>query len=516
MFSRLFDKYLKRYESADVVTQKRARSLLAFNLILLVIFPLFIIGYYFLIPERLLLFIPPALGMCAIAVISTLFLVYGWYYWAAHALVFAAIAINIAGLWMKIGNDEYAGFTTYPYVMSVVLIMSALFGMKRIILPTGIIFIITINMYYNQVSPNLLGNLKAGAKVGSMISTLTLVLGSFALLLLRSIMDTALILSGKEAEEKQYQLEKIQRIVHSAELTEALSKSSENLHQMNMDLKFNATGTVKTLNDTMVSLTANSAYTEDISVAAKKQMDMVSNVATNLIEVNDLLELLAKQAVNYETKVRDTSMEANKGVTNVRQTLFAVSEVKNSTDKIEQMNIIIQQIADKVNMLSLNASIEAARAGEYGRGFAVVAAEISKLAEQTSNSAQNISELVAEEVEKVDISSELVNTLATSFLTIADNMEDVESFMVEINDKTEHSSEKSQEGKSMVLELQDLAGSISGLTVKQMDSKEKILNEMREINKRAQVLEHNADRLETVSREIKRSANELNSVVEKI
>lgn len=92
---------------------------------------------------------------------------------------------------------------------------------------------------------------------------------------------------------------------------------------------------------------------------------------------------------------------------NVEYAATTVQQLGKRSEEIGSIITTITTIAEQTNLLALNAAIEAARAGEHGRGFAVVAEEVRKLAEDSSTSAKQITEILH------NIQTETKTTVAT-------------------------------------------------------------------------------------------------------
>ena len=79
-----------------------------------------------------------------------------------------------------------------------------------------------------------------------------------------------------------------------------------------------------------------------------------------------------------------------------------LDEINDRANAIEGIVNTITKVADRTNLLSLNAAIEAEKAGKFGQGFSVVAAEIRLLADQTSVAALEIEDMIGNMRSSVD------------------------------------------------------------------------------------------------------------------
>lgn len=175
-----------------------------------------------------------------------------------------------------------------------------------------------------------------------------------------------------------------------------------------------ASGTVLEISDSMaitIEETAKGIISQAVSLTH------ISNSMNNADEKVEELFRFSKELADTssctsqtvisgagETKKMDEQIDIINSA--VADSLTTAKELITSIDNINRILVIIDQISEQTNLLSLNAAIEAARAGEAGKGFAVVAEEVRKLANQSTSMVNEIKKIIGDITSKTVLVSE--------------------------------------------------------------------------------------------------------------
>ncbi|HQE67271.1 MAG TPA: methyl-accepting chemotaxis protein, partial [Bacillota bacterium] len=190
-------------------------------------------------------------------------------------------------------------------------------------------------------------------------------------------------------------LHKIRSLIGNFEDVSArIMKDAHEVEKQAEAIKYSSSEIASTIQSVAESVSNQAAYTHNM-------MEMVQSFARGAEDISENAETslsIAKETkgtiVDSFNKFSDIKFKIQESKEYNEKVLEALDSLDNKIRAIDTITEAVEGIAAQTQLLALNAAIEAARAGEAGRGFAVVAGEVGKLADDSSQSAKEIKQLV--------------------------------------------------------------------------------------------------------------------------
>lgn len=208
-----------------------------------------------------------------------------------------------------------------------------------------------------------------------------------------------------------------QQITESAQKTASLGESMQAMKESMEEVNSGS-------NDTAEAVQSQLNQTEEIQTMVERVEKSADNIIASMNENKEAIEQ-GNINISILVKQAEETVESGKKVTD---------ELTQLDTYMSQMNSIldiINSITSQTSLLALNASIEAARAGDAGRGFAVVASEISQMAQQTKDSTVQISQLIENVSNAIQMVVEVSGSMISMIESQSENTEKTaESFTV--------------------------------------------------------------------------------------
>jgi len=299
----------------------------------------------------------------------------------------------------------------------------------------------------------------------------------------------------------------------SSNMTEtaaAINEISANIQSMKNQI-LNQAASVTETNATMEEITKGiESLNKLIESQAASVTESSATIEEMLSNINNVTQIIIKNDENIK-KLRDSSEIGKKDLIKIDDD---IKQVAKESEGLIEISKTIQNLADQINLLAMNAAIEAAHAGDSGKGFAVVADEVRKLAESSGSQVKTIETVL----NKIKISIEGINKstdeVLTKFNIIENEIENVSNQVTLIKTAMEEQTTGSKQILQAIGNLNEITQKVKTSSNEMSTGSQQILSEISNLNKVTQEITKGMNEMATGTEQVTVAVNKVNKSTE--
>ena len=511
---KLFDFFLKAYENQSFLKKRIIKAFVYFNLSLYAI--IILLGFAVLV-------VSPATARNALPVIAAIIVILtialaltrmGRYQWGANFMTVAIFLALMAGLYGRAQTAPHTVFSSNIYFLMAGIVFSAFFCSRKIVM-TVCAFTVAFDVgFFILVSDRLEGALLESARIGVIYSSLAIALMAVMVLIISWIFLTTLNLLRDESKKNHEQFVVLKGAIESAhDTSRKLTGLSGQLAQTSDTFRVTSQSQAAAVEEITASVEEVSAGIDAINEETDRQNSSLEDLADRMRDLSSIIEDVGKATGDMMQLAAATSGEAQTSGRSLEAMGANLNKIVQSSGDIATIIGMINDISDRINLLSLNAAIEAARAGEAGRGFAVVADEVSKLADQTASSIKDIDALIRSNNEEITRGMGDVLSLIKRIATVIDGINKVTERMQGVYRSVERQLSVNATVSERVEAVRETSQRIRTAVEEQRHAFEEILKSIAEINSSIQVSVKESEKIADGSHEVSQMARSLEASI---